>query len=209
MYNTKLLSPFLTIVLCASLFTACDKPQKPEDNTTPAVKPAPAEGLTTAEKPITTESLATADIPMTEDEVAPPLEAQDIFSGKKVTLKDFQGQVVFLDFWTSWCPPCQEPMRHNQKLMTKHAEDWKGKAAIIGVSLDDLVGTIQKHVSDKNLTAPLQLWAEGGWNSKSAQDYKVRGVPSAFLINKKGSIVWSGHPATVDVEKMIAEEISK
>lgn len=139
MYNTKLLSPFLTIVLCASLFTACDKPQKPEDNTTPAVKPAPAEGLTTAEKPITTESLATADIPMTEDEVAPPLEAQDIFSGKKVTLKDFQGQVVFLDFWTSWCPPCQEPMRHNQKLMTKHAEDWKGKAAIIGVSLDDLV----------------------------------------------------------------------
>lgn len=48
-----------------------------------------------------------------------------------------EGEVILLDFWATWCPPCQKPMAHNQEMLEKRKADWAGKVRIVGVSIDN------------------------------------------------------------------------
>lgn len=50
---------------------------------------------------------------------------------------------------------------------------------------------------------------EKGWSCDAAQTYAITGVPTCFLIDREGKVVWSGHPASVDVEAKIDELIAK
>ena len=60
-----------------------------------------------------------------------------ITGNETTTIKHEPGQVILLDFWATWCPPCQKPMAHNQEMLEKHAAlgDWKN-VRIIGLSRD-------------------------------------------------------------------------
>ena len=57
-----------------------------------------------------------------------------------------KGEVWLVDFWATWCPPCQAPMQHNQDMLEKRAADWAGKVRIIGLSIDNTMDAVQKHV---------------------------------------------------------------
>ena len=47
-----------------------------------------------------------------------------------------EGQVILIDFWATWCPPCQKPMEHNQHMLAENASKWADKVRIIGFSMD-------------------------------------------------------------------------
>ena len=121
--------------------------------------------------------------------VAPDISGIEV-DGKKMSLSDFKGKVVLVDFWATWCPPCREAMPHLKDLY----EDFKGKDfTIIGVSLDQDKDKLNDYVRDKGIRWP-QVMPDGGWKSKTMKDYSIRGIPSAFLLDKSGKIV------LVDVE---------
>jgi thiol-disulfide isomerase/thioredoxin len=143
---------------------------------------------------------------------APEVRLTGLFDGGMTTLADLRGQVVLLEFWASWCGPCQAPMAHNDEIMARRADSWKDRAVIIGASIDDKIETIQRHVEKRGWTHVRQTFCgEGtpGWQNAAAAAYGVRGVPTAFLIDAHGTILWTGHPASIDVEAVIEEALGR
>lgn len=55
---------------------------------------------------------------------------------------------MLIDFWASWCLPCQGPMSNNQVMMRQNAERWKGKIRVIGVSIDEEEDELIKKVNE-------------------------------------------------------------
>ena len=138
-----------------------------------------------------------------EGNIAPIITLLDIFSGENVQLSDYRGKVVFIEFWATWCGPCQRPMAHLCKIQTKKGTDWDGKAALLAVSIDARKETLIKHIQNKGWLAVRHLWChegEPGHKSIGAQTYGITGVPTALLIDQKGKIVWRGHPHSFNVE---------
>ena len=149
-------------------------------------------------------------LPLQEGDRAPDFEITDVLTGRPIKLADYRGQVVLLDFWATWCGYCQAPMGHNAELMRKNAELWKGKATIIGCSVDSDSVLLAKSIKRDNWTNMPQGWTgkEDG-NSPMANAYGVQEYPTIFLIGRDGRILKRGSPDECDVEKLINAEISK
>lgn len=103
-------------------------------------------------------------------------------NGKPVSLKDFKGKVVFLNFWATWCKPCEEEMPSIEALHN----GLKGQPfEIVAVSVDsDGVDTVKKYAAKYGLTFRI-LHDRGG---KVKELYKTTGVPETFIIDQNGVV---------------------
>lgn len=150
-------------------------------------------------------------MPPGKGDLAPDLVLREMEGELLVKLSDFRGQVLFVDFWATWCGPCQRPMAHNSELIERRGGDWRGRAAILGLSIDDDVEVLRKHVKSRGWENVRQLWANDGgtgWASSAAKLYGIQGIPTALLIGRDGRILWRGHPAATDVEKLIDDALA-
>ena len=118
--------------------------------------------------------------------IAPAFTAPDT-SGNNISLKDYRGRYVLIDFWASWCGPCRE----ENPAVVKAYQLYKDKNFdILSVSLDqsgkraEWIKAIQKdglswqHVSDLKF-----------WDSDVAKLYVIKSIPQNFLIDPKGKII--------------------
>jgi peroxiredoxin len=104
-------------------------------------------------------------------------------TGKKVSLSDYRGRVVFLNIWATWCPPCVDEMPSMEKLYKKFKGD---QFEIMAVSIDGEGRKVVAPFMERlNLTFPALLDKKG----KIKNIYGVTGIPESFIINKKGIIV--------------------
>lgn len=102
------------------------------------------------------------------------------------------GQVWLVDFWATWCPPCQAPMQHNVDMLAKKGEDWKDKVRILGISIDQTKDAVNTHVAAKSWESVEHYHRA---ESDCSKVYGVSGVPHVMLVDKDGKIAFKGHPA--------------
>lgn len=118
---------------------------------------------------------------------APEFSVKDL-SGRTVTLASLKGQVVLLDFWATWCPPCRMSVPELEKLH----EEYAGKPLkVVGISMDQETDRVPAFVKKARVTYLVAL----GVSSTVAQDYQVEGLPTFVLIDKEGRVVrrWVGY----------------
>lgn len=133
---------------------------------------------------------------------APPLEIKEWIKGGPIDLKDGRGKNVYVvEFWATWCPPCLTSIPHLTELQKKYEKDG---LVIIGIdaSQRDSLTKAQQFVEKMGDRMGYVVAYEGGDESKTEAAYmgafKRGTIPTAFVIDKEGRIVWVGHPMAID-----------
>ena len=122
---------------------------------------------------------------------APEINEKTV-DGKDLKLSSFQGKVVLIDFWASWCGPCR---RENPSVVAtyekfKNTKFKNGKGfTVYSISLDKDKTLWEQAIAADKLTWENHVSDLQGWNAKFAGIYGVRSIPSNFLIDGDGVIV--------------------
>jgi thiol-disulfide isomerase/thioredoxin len=108
-------------------------------------------------------------------------------------LKEAKGQVVYLDFWASWCGPCRKSFPWLNAMQAKYqAQNFK----VISVNVDTDRGAAEKFLQ----ALPAHFSVIYDPKGKIARKFKLKGMPSSYLINKQGEVV-SAHVGFIDNKK--------
>lgn len=101
-----------------------------------------------------------------------------------ITLKDYQGKIVYLDFWASWCSPCKDSFPWMNAMQEKYAKD---DVVFIAINVDRNKSDAKKFLAQTPANFTLAFDSQG----KTPKAYEVMGMPSAYIIDKKGRILHS------------------
>ena len=104
--------------------------------------------------------------------------------GKKVSLSDFKGKVIILDFWATWCVPCKAEIPGFNELQKRYGAQG---LQIIGLSVDDPPSTARKYALEMKMNYPVLL-AEGKEDILKAYD-PIPSIPVSIIIDRQGRIV--------------------
>ncbi len=126
-----------------------------------------------------------------------PTFSVDLLNGKTISLGDYSGKFVFIDFWGSWCAPCRQEIPHIKKLYSSLSRD---KLEIIGLAKDD-EKNLRNYIEEQKIEYPNALASK-----ELLAKYGISKYPTSFLINPKGKIVRIDVRGS-DAMELIREEI--
>ncbi len=125
--------------------------------------------------------------------------------GDEVSLSDYKGQAVVLNFWASWCPPCKSEMPSFDKLSNKYETD--GDVVFLMINLTDgrkeTIETATQYLADNGFTLNVVFDTEGD----AAGKYGISSIPATYLIDKDGYI--RGGSVGAMTETALTREVTK
>ena len=114
--------------------------------------------------------------------VAPEFALADI-DGVMHRLSDYRGQVVIVNFWATWCPPCREEMPSMQRAWEQIQDE---DMVILAIDVGEDEDTIFTFTADYPVEFPLLL----DLDSRVIQEWPVRGLPTTFIVDPQGRIAY-------------------
>jgi peroxiredoxin len=131
---------------------------------------------------------------------APPFKVVTT-SGQQVTMANYKGYVLVMDFFATWCRPCQLTIPHLIELNRKYG---KQGLQVLGMSAGDDEAAVKEFVAEKRITYPVAVTDE-----ELQTDYGLRSIPVMYVIDKKGVVVEAFRGYTDETEKKMEVLIKK
>ena len=140
--------------------------------------------------------------------VAAPGFTLNDMDGESYALHDFRGKVVLINFWATWCPPCRKEMPALEALYKKLGDE---SFAVLAVNQWEDPDHVFAYTGELNVfpTFPILFDPESAISEK----YRVKGLPTSFLIDKKGRLAYRAIGGRdfdhAEVEQLIRELLAE
>lgn len=135
--------------------------------------------------------------PVSERRAAPSFTLPNLRGGPEVTLEQFAGKPVLINFWASWCEPCK---RETPTLAT-FARAATG-VPVLGIAANDAPDDARRFADSANVGYPLAV----DRNGDLAERFGATGIPTSFLIDARGNVaaVWPGEITRPELDALVA-----
>ncbi len=119
--------------------------------------------------------------------LAPNFQLRELHTGKLISLQQYRGKVVILDFWASWCPGCRKQLKVLQRI--HRDKKIATKVRILSINMKETAPpkAVREFLRVRDLTFPVLLATK-----KVVQDYKIWFFPAMVIISPTGQVVYSG-----------------
>jgi DsbE subfamily thiol:disulfide oxidoreductase len=120
-----------------------------------------------------------------------------LLDGSRLALADLQGQVVLVNFWATWCEPCEDELPDLQRLWEAYRDEG---VMVVGIAEQPESAEVEEMTSRLGVTYPLGLDPE----NLVAFEYGITGVPETFLVDAEGHVTYF-HIGPVTFEELQGE----
>ena len=127
-----------------------------------------------------------SSIPMEVKFDAPPLALANL-AGKPESLKDYRGEVLMVNLWATWCPPCVAEIPMLQEYYEDHRADG---FVMLGIDSQETPDVVAKYIENTGVTYPIWIDEKGA----AGQAFSSFSLPSSFVIDREGTVrlAWTG-----------------
>ncbi|MDD5220423.1 MAG: redoxin domain-containing protein [Candidatus Bipolaricaulis sp.] len=117
--------------------------------------------------------------------------------GREITLSEFRGGVVLIEFWGSWCIPCKESMPHINALWETFHEQG---LVVLAISTDTKAEDAVSYLAANDFGDLICIWEPGGKKTRIKELYEVDWIPRSVVVDKSGIVRYNGYPTDVKAE---------
>jgi peroxiredoxin len=136
-------------------------------------------------------------VPVKVNYPAPELALKDV-TGQPGALEDYQGQIILVNNWATWCPPCKDEMPALEEFYVRHKDQG---FVLVAVEAGEPADEVAQFVKDYGLTFPVWLDPQ----NKSIRIFKNYNLPNSYVIDREGVVrfAWTGGISLESLEKYI------
>lgn len=132
-------------------------------------------------------------------ERVPDFTVNDL-EGNPISLSDFHGKKVLLNFWASWCPPCRAEMPYMERIYQEYKKDDIAIVAVNMLTTEKSIDDVHQFIEDFELSFPIPVDEEG----ELGETFEIMSYPTSYFIDSDG-VIRSKMIGTMDEEYMIKE----